>query len=103
MGYNVIFNKQSLVDLQQINDYLFSKWGISTIKKFHKKLEEFKSTIVKNPQIGVICVKAKEREIRQYPVTKQNLIIYSVAKTNIRILRVFDTRQHPDKKITGIK
>jgi len=102
MVYNVIFNKLSLANIRKLDDYLYAKWGRIVVEKFHDKLTEFESVVAKNPRMGTIYTKIQNREVRQYAITKQNVILYTIDRANIRVLKVFDVRQHPNKKLQGI-
>ena len=101
--YNLIFSERALINIENIDKYLLSIWGINAAKKFHKKMDDFATSVINKPTIGIVCSRKRGREIRQFPITKQNLVIYRIDKTNIRVLKVFDVRQHPNKKLQGIK
>ena len=103
MVYSVVFNRLSHTDIKKIDSYLFSKWGGNSVMKFHNILSEFKRTVSKSPTVGVVCKIIKGKEIRQYPITKQNMILHRIEGSKIKILKIFDVRQHPNKKLQGIK
>ncbi len=90
-------------ELNDILIYLSTNWGKKSVRKFLFNLRSFYKTLETQPQIGHLEFLNREFEIRSYPITKQILVIYEIRFQNIVILKIFDVRQHPDKKYKNIK
>jgi plasmid stabilization system protein ParE len=97
MVYDIVLTPQTKQDYRRIIIYLIENWGMSSALKFRKKLRKKLKGIIYMPTIGTIhCV--GEEIYRELPVTKQNTLIYSIGNWEVTILKIFDTRQHPDKR-----
>ena len=103
MDSKALFTVLANTNIRQVIEYLHIHWGIGSSLKYYKKVLEFRKIVKGMPEIGRIYMKVKGKEIRQYPVTKQNMILYRIDDNRVTILKIFDVRQHPNKKLQGIK
>lgn len=99
MGNNqpktIIISPQAKEDLNNILLYLSQNWNQKVVDDFLQKLEIFYYLVSINPRLfGYFN---KQKNIRKYAITKQNIIYYRNKKTEVQIITVFDVRQHPSK------
>ena len=95
MARRVIWSPASENDMENILDYLETRWDQKVISRFLDKVEDCINLIVEDPLIfPLIHVDFK---IRKSVVTKQNTIYYRDFDDRIEIIRVFDNRQDPKK------
>ena len=82
-------------DLQNILSYLKDEWGDSVKQEFKVRMKRRLTLIGKFPLLH----KSSEikPEFRVSVLSKQTSIIYSVQKSTISIIRLFDNRQDPGK------
>ncbi len=96
MSKNVIWSPLSETDLENIMDYLQKTWNGQVAIKFLDNIESLIDQISINPkQFPIIN---KKRKVRKCVISKQNTIFYREHKGFVELLRVFDTRQSPQKK-----
>jgi len=91
----IIISPQAKQDIESILKYLELNWNQKIIERFLLKLETFYQVISINPRI--FGYYSKSRNIRNYAITRQNVIYYRSRKKAIEIITVFDTRQSPSK------
>jgi len=91
----IVISPQAKEDISAILSYLSKNWNQKVINEFLQKLETFYFTISINPR--VFGYHDKQKNIRKYSLTKQNIIFYRNKKTVIEIIAVFDGRQDPVK------
>ena len=91
----VVISPQAKEDIQNILLYLKEHWTQKSIEEFLQKLEIFYSVISLNPRL--FGYYNKRENIRNYALTKQNIIYYRNRKSVIEIITVFDGRQNPKK------
>jgi plasmid stabilization system protein ParE len=97
MVYKLIFTDRTKQDYYGILNYLVENWGTSSAQKFREKLRKRLKRISNMPTSGTIHF-IDGKAYREMPVTKQNTLIYSIGNWEVTILKIFDTRQHPDKR-----
>ena len=90
----VIWSPLSENDFANILDYLNKNWGNKISNNFIDLTENIVNQISINPRQFPICHKRKR--VRKCVLTKHNTLFYRDGKTNIEILRIYDTRQDPD-------
>lgn len=93
----IIWSPSSENDFANILDYLFKNWGDHVALQFINMTDVILSQISNNPRQFPIIYKRKK--IRKCVLTKHNTLFYRNSKTNIEILRIYDTRQYPDNLI----
>lgn len=92
---NVKLSQSAKEDIENISQYLNREWGKSVLAKFLFKVNWIINQIAINPkQYPVINSRLK---IRRCVITKQNTLYYIYVDGKIRIVRIYDTRQDPDK------
>lgn len=95
MPKRIIWSPSSKNDLENITDYLFENWSAKTAIQFISLVDHLVDLISENPkQFPQINPKLK---VRKCVITKHNSIFYRVSAKQIDILRIFDTRQNPEK------
>jgi plasmid stabilization system protein ParE len=94
MSKKIVWSPLSENDFSSILDYLNKNWGQKVVFQFIDLVENFLEQISINPQQFPLILKKKK--IRKCVMTKHNTIFYRVGKTQIEILRIYDTRQDPD-------
>lgn len=97
----VIISPQAKEDVINILSYLSLNWNQEVIDEFLQKLETFYFIVSVNPHLfGYFN---KQKNIRKYAITRQNIIYYRNKRKEIQIITVFDTRQHPSKLKSVLK
>ncbi len=92
---NVKWSSSAKADIDNISKYLMMEWGEIVLTKFLLKLDRLIVQIVLNPkQFPEINGRLN---IRKCVVTKQNTLFYKIQGETIEIVRVYDTRQDPNK------
>ena len=95
MPKKIIWSPSSENDIENIADYLFENWNAKTAIQFISLVDHLVDLIAKNPkQFPQININLK---VRKCVITKHNSIYYRVSAKQIDILRIFDTRQNPEK------
>lgn len=91
----VIISPRAKQDIEIILDYLKEAWPQKVTDNFLLKLEIFYTIVSINPH--VFGYYRKSRNIRNYAVTKQQVIYYRNRRKIVEIITIFDTRQSPSK------
>ncbi|MFO7790116.1 MAG: type II toxin-antitoxin system RelE/ParE family toxin [Bacteroidales bacterium] len=95
MPEKIIWSPLAEEDLGNILEYLSKNWNQKVIIQFLNKIEFVMGQISKTPnQFPVIN---KKLQIRKCVITKQNSLYYRVTMKQIEVLRLYDTRQDPEK------
>jgi len=101
MPKQVIWAPLAVTDFESVLDYLNENWNEQIVFKFINEIEILISSIAKEPkQFPLVNKKLK---VRKCVVTKQNTLFYRENKASIDLLRIFDTRQNPNKLKFQIK
>ena len=91
----VIISPQAKEDVSNILSYLSENWDQGVVDEFLKKLEIFYFIVSINPRLfGYFD---KQKNIRKYAISKQNIIYYRNKEKEVQIITVFDVRQQPFK------
>jgi plasmid stabilization system protein ParE len=91
----IIWSPLSKDDVANILFYLEVEWGIKVANRFLEILDMIIQQIAKNPkQFPVIY---HRKNVRKCVITKHNTLYYRYKSNRVDILRIFDTRQNPDK------
>ena len=91
----VIISPQAKQDIESILKYLEENWSQKIIDNFLLKLEMFYTMISINPRI--FSYYSKSRNIRNYAITKQQVIYYRNRRKTVEVITVFGSRQSPAK------
>lgn len=82
------------LDIINISDYLFYKFGINTVREFEKDLIS-KFGIIQNDPTRYPYY-SRRNKIRKAVLAKKCIILYEETETEIMIFNVFDTRRNPN-------
>lgn len=95
MAKRIIWSPAAEEDLELITSYLFKNWNDKVVNSFLDKLE---NSILLLSQFPLMfpCIN-REYGIHKCVVTKHNTLFYRLKKDHVELLRLFDTRQDPDK------
>lgn len=95
MPKKIIWSSLSEKDFSNIMSYLNKEWDTKVANQFIDIIEEILEQISLNPkQFPLIN---KKRKVRKCVITKHNSLFYQDKKEFISILRIYDTRQDPEK------
>jgi plasmid stabilization system protein ParE len=95
MVKRIIYSPEAIQNTKQIVLYLKNNWSLIVVNKFINILREKIKFIKRFPNSCYLI--DEQRGIRRCVLTKQITLYYKIEKTEIRILSLFDSRQHPDK------
>ena len=91
----VKWSSSAKADIENISKYLMLEWGILVLTKFLLKVDRLIDQIVINPlQYPEINTRLR---IRKCVITKQNTLFHKIKGETIEIVRIYDTRQDPNK------
>ena len=91
----IIWSPQADKDLEEILDYLAEEWENSVSLKFLDLVDMLLKQIAINPkQFPLIN---KSLNIRKCVITKHNTLFYRNKRNVIEVVRIYDTRQDPEK------
>ena len=91
----VIWSSQADKDFERILDYLAQEWEDSVSAKFLDLVDILLKQIAINPRQYPLI--HKSLNIRKCVVTKHNTLYYRNKRTVVEVLRIYDTRQDPEK------
>lgn len=95
MAFKVVFTKEAELDFDIILGYIIHDFGNAAAIRFKNLTIEFVKILQNFPELGRLSNAGKK--IRFFVAHKRLKIYYRVKGDKIIILRLFDTRQHPDK------
>ena len=95
MHKQIIWSPAAEEDFDEILSYLSSNWSNKVVNKFIDNLDDYLLLISRNPKLFPLI--NKELHVRKCVLTKQNILFYHVLKNRIEIIRIFDSRQNPEK------
>jgi plasmid stabilization system protein ParE len=87
----IIWSPLSENDFSNILQFLNRNWGEKVASNFIDLTENIVNQISINPRQFPIIFKRKK--VRKCVLTKHNTLFYRDGKSNIEILRIYDTRQ----------
>ena len=96
MTFEVVFAKRAEKDFENILKYIESKFGDQAGIHFKSLVLEFATILQSFPEIGSLEV--EDKNIRGSVIHHRLKVFYRIKKRRVIILRLFDTRQNPDKK-----
>ena len=91
----VIWSPAAENDIETILDYLQLNWNERIINRFINKVDDNVSLILEKPKIFPII--NQELQIRKSVISKHNTLYYRVKEETLEIIRLFDSRQDPNK------
>jgi len=91
----IIWSPLSQKDFESISEYLHDNWDDKVVNLFIEITDKLVLHISINPrQFPIIH---KKKKIRKCVITKHNTLFYLDRKDFVDILRIYDTRQNPQK------
>ncbi len=91
----VIWSPSAEKDFELILDYLQLKWNNKIINSFINKIDDNINLILEDYKIFPVI--NEELQIRKSVISKQNTLYYREKSGNLEIVRLFDSRQDPNK------
>lgn len=98
MALDVIWSPRALSNFHGVIAYLEEHWHLTIVKDFVSRTEHVIKTVSENPNIYRRI--SPQSDVREAVITKHNLLLYTLRGNKLVLLAVFDTRQHPKKKIS---
>jgi len=95
MTFDVAFTKRAEKDFENISNYIEREFGSFSATRFKSRVVEFATILQVFPEIGTLEV--ADKNIRASVIHGRLKVFYRVKGQRIMVLRLFDTRQHPDK------
>jgi plasmid stabilization system protein ParE len=95
MPNKIIWTPLASTDFENILEYLSNNWSILISINFLESFDHIIEIILENPSIFPFS--NKKLGIRKCVLTKHNTLFYREVDNTIELLRVFDTRQNPQK------
>jgi plasmid stabilization system protein ParE len=95
MPKQIIWSPLSEKDFAKILEYLDNEWDDKVSNQFIDLVDEFLEQISINPRQYPLI--HKKKKIRKCVITMHNTLFYRDSKKQVDILRIYDTRQDPEK------
>lgn len=95
MTLSVRWAPEAETDLARILEYLHDNWEEQVSLNFLKIVAEAVSEIRKYPQHYPII--EQHLSVRRFVLTKHNSLYYQFNENELWVLRIYDTRQDPNK------
>lgn len=96
MAKQVTWSPRALANYFKVLEYLKVKLGQKVADSFIDKTDKIISQISSE---SILFKKSNVNGAHEVLITKHNLLIYFVKSEEIEILNIYDTRQHPKKKL----
>ncbi len=96
MAYEIEWTAIAEQQYGEIVHYIAEKWSIDIASKFINTVEKKLELLAQFPQLGRSSYKRKQ--VRKFPLSRQNTLIYQLIGNTIFILEIYDTRQNPDSQ-----
>ena len=96
MYFEVSFTPKAEQDFEVILNYIDRDFGDRATINFRKLLLDIISLLEQFHEIGSIEVNHKN--IRGFVIHRRLKVFYRIKNNKVIVLRLFDTRQHPNKK-----
>jgi plasmid stabilization system protein ParE len=95
MAFKIVFTKEAELDFDTILAYILHDFGDLAAIRFKDLTIEFVKILQNFPELG--RVSNTKKQMRFFVAHKRLKIYYRIKNDKIIILRLFDTRQHPNK------
>lgn len=95
MAKPIIWSPLAEEDFANILQYLDNNWGSKVALHFVNLTDNFTRQIAIHPALFPLI--DNQNSIRKCVITKHNSLYYREEKDQIQILRIYDTRQDPEK------
>lgn len=97
MAKEIIWSDKAISSYFDILNYIESSFGIISAEKFISQVEETIDTIIDFPLLGK--PEFKNSQIRGIIIAGKTTLYYNLEKESIQLMKFFDHRQHPDKRL----
>lgn len=94
MAYEIVWTENAESTYSDIVHYLAEEWSVDIASKFIDNVESKLLLLSQFPHIGRKSL--KRSQVRKYPISRQNMLVYQLIGETILILYIYDTRQNPD-------
>lgn len=95
MPNQVIWSPLAKKDLNETLEYINNNWSFRAVNKFINRIDESIKLITDNYLLFPLI--SKEKNIRKCVVSKHISVYYRYKQGKIEIIRLFDSRQDPNK------
>ncbi len=95
MKREVVITPRAQIEIENIFEYLESKWNEKIKKKFSNKINTILNLIIENPEL--FPVSNVNKKIRKAVISKQSILFYHFNNKHIIVLSIFDSRQNQSK------
>ena len=95
MHKEIVWSLLAVSDIENILDYLSDNWNQQVALKFISEVENLLASISKQPKLFPTI--NKKNKVRKCVITKHNTLYYREHNNTIQVLRIIDSRQHPEK------
>ncbi|WP_439696354.1 type II toxin-antitoxin system RelE/ParE family toxin [Mucilaginibacter sp. AW1-7] len=95
MALEVVFTKEAEFDFDTILDYILQDFGEAAVIRFKNLTIDFVKVLQNFPELGRLSNTRKP--MRFFVAHKRLKIYYRIKADKIVILRLYDTRQHPNR------
>ncbi len=95
MAKEIKWTKTAAKNFGKTIDYLIENWPQNVVSDFVRRTDETLYLLAEHPDIGEL--QEKEKQIRGILLSKHNKLFYRIEKNRLIVLKIFDTRQNPDK------
>jgi plasmid stabilization system protein ParE len=97
MAKTIVWSRGASNSFDKIIKYLQNEWGDNVTANFVNRTYQIIDFLAEHPEMGAI--ENEEKLIRGFLITKHNTLFYRIDEKHIVLLKFFDNRQHPDKKL----
>ncbi len=95
MDYKIFWTKEAIRNLEEIIDYLYSKWTQREVDNFKTKLSKQIDLIRRNPKL--FPVSSFQPRLRKAVLSKQTTIFYEVKNKTIYLAYIFVNYKSTDR------
>ena len=94
----ILWTKRAQKSFDQIVGFLQEEWSLNSAINFVQKTNNFIATLKEHPKIG--RPEKVKKDLRSFVLTRQTTVFYRIKNNEVIILlKFFDTRQNPLKKM----
>lgn len=94
------FSDESLLDLRNIEEYLLKRWSDKVFDDFLTKFNEIIEVISAG---NIIFQKYENTDYHKVLITKHNTLIYTIEDNVLKIIKILQNFQDPDKNYESLK
>jgi len=93
----IFWTKRAQDSFDKTVGFINEKWSLSSAIKFVRKANQFLKIIENQPYIG--RPEKAGKDLRSFVISRQTTVFYRAKADKIIILKFFDTRQNPKKRL----